>query len=186
MPYVKFANQEHRNFFQSRLEIPALLRAIPIPPGQRILEIGCGRGVALRRFAELCRPARLVGIDVDPDVIAIARRRARECGVDTELYACDVRDLPFERGEFDVVIDFGTCYHIDEPEFAIREINRVLDAGGIFVHETLFAQLLAHPIRTSGRELPWRASLALKPDRSAFLWAARKKSFSPVPQLQEA
>ena len=107
-------------------------------------------------------------------------------GVDAELYVYDVRDMPFERGEFDVVIDFGTCYHIDEPEFALREINRVLDAGGIFIHETLFAQLLAHPIRTRGRELPWRASLALKPQRNAFLWAARKKAFAYVPELQEA
>jgi len=183
MPYAPFANQEFRNFFQTHLEIPTLLRALPIAPGARILEIGCGRGVALPRLSQLCRPSRLVGIDIAPDLIALARRRVRRWAVEAELYPYDVRDMPFGSGEFDVVIDFGTCYHIDEPEFAIREINRVLGAGGMFIHETLFAQLLAHPIRTSGKELPWRASLDLKPYRDVVLWAARKKMPKYAPTL---
>lgn len=193
MPYTPFDNQEYRNFFQTHLEIPSLLRALPIAPGSRVLEVGCGRGVALPRISELCRPSRLVGIDIAPELIALARQRVRRLSVDAELYTYDVRNLPFDGGEFDVVIDFGTCYHIDEPEFAIREINRVLAAGGTFIHETPFAQLLAHPIRTSGRALPWKAALALKPHKDAFLWAARKKipAYAPieaesVAALQEA
>ena len=180
MPYTAFGNRESRNFLQTHLEIPILLRAFPIAPGSRILEVGCGRGVALPRLAELCRPSRLVGIDIDGRLVNDAFERLERHGVDAELYVGDVRDMPFDDRAFDVVIDFGTCYHIDDPEAALLEIDRVLDLGGSFIHETPFAQLLAHPIRTTGKALPFAASFDLKPDRSAFLWASRVKSHTSV------
>lgn len=187
MPYTPFANQEPRNFLQTQVEIPLLLRAIRIVPGCRILEVGCGRGVALPRLAQLCAPARLVGIDIDPALIGQASARLRRHRVDAELHVGDVRELPFDDREFDVVIDFGTCYHIDEPERGLQEIDRVLDLGGAFIHETPLAQLLAHPIRTSTRSLPWQATFDLKPDRAAVLWASRMKSHTSVSlRLQEA
>lgn len=187
MSYTAFANQEPRNFFQARLEIPMLLRAIPIAPGSRILEVGCGRGVAMPRLAILCAPSRLVGIDIDARLVSLAKQRLTHCGVEAELYVGDVRELPFDDRDFDVVIDFGTCYHIDEPDLALREIDRVLDLGGAFIHETPLAQLLAHPVRTTGRSLPWRAVFDLKPDRRAGLWASRMKSHTSVSfRLQEA
>lgn len=187
MPYMPFANQESRNFFQTHLEIPTLLRAIPVAPGGRILEIGCGRGVALPQLARLCAPSRLAGIDIDPTLVQHAEARLRRHGVAADVRVADVRDLPFDDREFDVVIDFGTCYHIDEPERALREIDRVLDLGGTFIHETPLAQRLAHPMRSTGRALPWGATFDLKPDRSVVLWASRMKSHTSVSlHLQEA
>jgi ubiquinone/menaquinone biosynthesis C-methylase UbiE len=178
VPYTTFPNQEYRNFFQCNLELPAVLKLFPIPPGSRVLEVGCGRGIALPRVAELCRPSRLVGLDIAEDLLAIAAERLRRIGVAAELRAGDVRRLPFAPGEFDVVIDFGTCYHVDAPEDAVREISRVLSPGGTFIHETPFAQLLAHPVRTSGRALPWYAASELVLERSALLWASRRKRTS--------
>ena len=174
MPNRSFANQASRNFLQTHLEIPALLALLDIGDGLRMLEVGCGAGVALTRLAKLCRPARLVGLDVDKIQIALASDRLG--GTRAELRRGDVREMPFAAGEFDVVLDFGTCYHIDEPERALREIARVLREGGRFVHETPLAQLLAHPIRSSGRTLPWSASSELKVERRALLWNSRRKS----------
>jgi hypothetical protein len=57
----------------------------------------------------------------------------------------------------------------------LREIERVLAVDGLFVHETPLSQLLAHPIRTRGRSLPFGPASALRPDRWAGLWAARRK-----------
>jgi hypothetical protein len=51
----------------------------------------------------------------------------------------------------------------------------VLRHGGLFVHETRVAQRLAHPVRSLGRSLPWRAVPNLVADRSAVLWAVRRK-----------
>lgn len=175
MSYRRFANQEYRNVLQRRVEIPALLRALPIARGCRLLEIGCGRGIGLAEFARRCQPGRLVGLDVAPELIDVARERLARFGAKAELFVGDVRQLPFDDRSFDVVVDFGTCYHIDRPDAALREIARVLDDGGMFVHESPLAQLIAHPWRTSGRRLPWSASSELTHDRSAVLWARRRK-----------
>ena len=175
MGYQPFANREYRNVFQARLEIPALLWRFPIPEGRSILEIGCGIGVALPRLATLCRPSRLVGVDVERALVTRARERVTRAGVIAELYAADARALPFDDGVFDVVIDFGTCYHIDRPDAALREVARVLREGGEFIHETPLAQLIAHPVRSGKRALPWDASAQLTGGRRALLWASRRK-----------
>lgn len=176
MPYRAFANQEYRNALQSWVEIPALLRALPITSGCRLLEVGCGRGVALTELARRCRPSRLAGIDIAPDLIALAQARLDHFGVSAELYVGDVRRLPFDDGDFDVVLDFGTCYHIDQPASALREIARVLDAGGVFIHELPLAQLIAHPVRSGGRRLPWSECGELTGERRVALWGSRRKA----------
>ena len=173
MPYEPFPNVESRNVLQECLEVPTVVRSLKLPRGARILEVGCGRGVALPPLAELCRPRRLVGLDIDDELLAIAAGRIDERGVDAELVRGDVRDLPFEDDAFDVVVDFGTCYHVAEPGRALSEIARVLDHGGRFVHETPLSQRLAHPVRSRGR-LPWRTEPRLCRDRTAVLWSSRR------------
>ena len=175
MPYTPFANQEYRNFFHAYLEVPTVLRSMRVANHMRVLEVGCGRGVALVRLAELRRPTRLAGLDIAPELIDVAGQRARRAGASLELHVGDVRAMPFEDGAFDVVMDFGTCYHIDRPEAALREIARVLTHDGLFVHESPLAQRIAHPVRTSGRSLPWEAAPELQPHRHALLWDARRK-----------
>jgi len=92
--------------------------------------------------------------------------------VDAVLIEGDVHDLPFAAGRFDLVIDFGTCYHASDTMEGRRT---VLCDGGLFVHETRIAQRLAHPVRSLGRSLPWRDVPSLVPDRSAVLWGVRRK-----------
>ena len=175
MPYQPFANQEYRNVFQTWVEIPTLLRLFPVSFGGRILEVGCGRGVALPPLAKLCKPSRLVGVDIEQELIDRAGERIALAGIDAELYSADVRELPFADAAFDVVIDFGTCYHIDQPEAALHEIARVLRDGGEFIHEAPLAQLIAHPIRSRRGRLPWDTSIELTDERRAALWASRRK-----------
>jgi SAM-dependent methyltransferase len=97
----------------------------------------------------------------------------------------DVRALPLDAGSFDLVIDFGTCYHVgggaEGARQALAEVARVLRPGGLFVHETPVAQHLAHPIRSFGRTLPWGAVPELVRDRAAVLWAGRRRVASPGP-----
>ncbi len=171
--YREFPNLQRRNYIQERLEVPALVRLLGIPPGQRMLEVGCGRGVALPVLAERCEPSRLTGLDVDPGKLAAAERRLEARRIAAELCCADVRRMPFPEGSFDVVIDFGTCFHISQPEAALSEIARVLGAGGVLVHETPLSQLLAHPYRSAGRTLPWAATPELAPCGTALLWSRR-------------
>jgi ubiquinone/menaquinone biosynthesis C-methylase UbiE len=173
--YEAFPNIGRRNFLQETLEVPIMLRALAVPRGARILEVGCGRGIALRPIADGVNPRRLVGLDIEPDFIAEATARAQRFGLPAELIEGDVRRLPFEDASFDVVIDFGTCYHIAQPGRALAEIARVLCPGGLFVHETRLSQLMAHPVRSFGRTLPWSAAPFLIHERHAGLWASRAR-----------
>jgi ubiquinone/menaquinone biosynthesis C-methylase UbiE len=140
-----------------------------------MLEVGCGRGVALPALARLCAPARLAGIDIDGSTLVEAASRLGARSVEADLIVGDVRDLPFANESFDVVIDFGTCYHISNAEAALREIVRVLDERGLFVYETPANQLISHPIRSFGRTLPWQAAQGLRPHKARILWSSRMK-----------
>jgi ubiquinone/menaquinone biosynthesis C-methylase UbiE len=177
--YQPFPNEEGRNSRQSQLEIPAMVRALEIPSDSRILEVGCGRGIALPVLDRLCSPRRLVGLDIDPELLVEAAANLREHGTRAQLVAADVRRMPFADGAFDVIVDFGTLYHIAKPQAASAEIARVLAPGGMFVHETKASQLLSHPVRSRGRRLPRLEHDGLRRKRWAMLWASRTKGLLP-------
>ncbi len=179
MDYTPFPNMESRNGLHARLEVPMLIRALRLPRGGRVLEVGCGRGVALPVLAERLAPFALFGVDADPTALEVASWRLRTLGVAATLMEADVRSLPLETASFDLVVDFGTCYHVsggtEGARAALNEVARVLRSGGLFVHETPVAQHLAHPLRSFARTLPWRAAPTLVRDRAAVLWAVRRK-----------
>lgn len=150
-----------RDLLQRRLEVPALCRLLSLPQGADVLELGCGAGNAFAPLRHHLRPRSLTGVDL-----------ATSVGV-----RADVRSLPFAPASFDLVIDFGTCQQAG-PE-AVREVVRVLRPGGLFVHETRLAQLLAHPRRRSPR-LPWAAAPELSPVATAGLWAVRSAGRRPA------
>jgi ubiquinone/menaquinone biosynthesis C-methylase UbiE len=170
---------ESRNGLQERIEIPLMLRALRLPRGGKVLEVGCGRGIALPVLSERLAPVELVGVDIDPSLIRAAELRVSRTQTCASLHVADVRDLPFDNNSFDVVIDFGTCYHVGGGAqgqlSALSEIARVLRPGGLFVHETRVAQHLAHPIRSFGRRLPWTRVASLKAERQAVLWTTRRR-----------
>ncbi len=173
--YRPFPNEEGRNSRQGSLEIPLMVRALGLPMGGRVLEVGCGRGVALPVLARLLRPSRLVGLDPETEFLAEAQSRLGDAGIAAELVPGDVRRMPFPDAAFDLVVDFGTCYHIARAETALAEITRVLADGGLFVHETPVSQLLSHPVRSFGRRIPWPLAPLLERQRTALLWCARRR-----------
>ena len=173
--YQPFPDVARRNVMQERLELPLLISLLGLPRGGRILEVGCGRGVALPVIARLLDPLVLIGLDIDSGLLVEAARRARERRITAAFRQGDVRRLPFPMASFDMVIDFGTCYHIRSPDRALMEISRVLKPGGLFVYETPVSQLLSHPMRTRGARLPWRSAPDLRVWRDRVLWKARRK-----------
>lgn len=177
--YRPFDNVESRNGLQERVELPLMLRVLRLPRGGRVLEVGCGRGVALPGLAEHLAPAELVGVDIDGALVERARERVARRRVRAALHVGDLRSLPFPSGHFDLVIDFGTSYHVSGGHTgrltALNEISRVLRVGGLFAHETPIAQRLAHPVRSLRVRLPFTAVPMLAPERSAVLWAVRRR-----------
>ena len=174
--YRPFPNDEGKNSRQAQLEVPVLVRAMRLPAAARILEIGCGRGIPLPVLDRLCSPRRLVGLDIEGELLTEAAENLREHGTRAELCCGDVRRMPFDDESFDVVIDFGTLYHIARSPAALEEITRVLAPGGTFVYETKASQFLSHPVRSHGRRLPAPAPHGLRRRRWAMLWASRTKA----------
>ena len=177
--YSPFPNAVGRNGLQASIEVPLLIRSLNLPTGVRVLEVGCGRGIALPVLARMLRPKDLAGLDIDAALLTEAHYRMVATGTNARLIHADMRAMPFDDASFDVVLDFGTCYHISHPAVALQEIERVLAPRGIFVHETPVAQHLAHPIRSFGRTLPWELVPALRRKRSALLWSTRVRYSLP-------
>lgn len=104
--------------------IPALLAAVRLKPGDRLLDVGCGPGYAAGAAHAL--NARVEGIDFAPAMIDAARRRFP--GLAFSLgEACA---LPADDATFDVVVSSIVLFHVPDPARAIAEAFRVLKPGG--------------------------------------------------------
>src|SRR5437868_5232688 len=128
--YQAFPEIQRRDDLQVRIEVPLLLRALCPPSEGRLCEIGCGSGAALLELATRLRPSYIAAADVDRGLLDEARMRFAAAGIAADLCHADVRALPFADASFDLVFDFGTCYHIGRPARALQEICRVLRPGG--------------------------------------------------------
>lgn len=100
-------------------------------PGRRILNVGCGTG-GFNVVAEEAG-ARTVGVDADPEAIAIcALKRDKGGGVFVRAAA---ERLPFPDGVFDLVYCFSAIEHVDSVEESVAEMVRVTRRGGlIYLH----------------------------------------------------
>lgn len=110
--------------------------------GRRVLEIGCGTGSDLMRFARA--GAVVTGVDLSPRSLALTRRRFDLVGIPADLRVADAERLPFLDGSFDLVYSWGVLHHAPDPALAIREAHRVLVPGGqacvmLYHRRSLFA-----------------------------------------------
>ena len=97
--------------------------------GRRVLEIGCGIGTDLVRFAR--GGARVTGVDVAERSIGLARRNAALHGVRASGFCvADGAMLPFAESSFDVVYAHGVMQYAAQPDRLVGEARRVLRAGG--------------------------------------------------------
>lgn len=107
-------------------------------PGKKVLELGCGEGVPALRLA--AGGANVVGIDISPNRVEVARRAAHDRGErHAEFVVADAEDLPFGEGQFDVVCGQAILHHLD-LERSLAEVARVLKPDGVAV----FIEPLGH------------------------------------------
>ncbi len=96
--------------------------------GQRVLEVGCGAGVDLARFAK--GGARVTGVDLAPAAIDLARANFAQQGLDADLRVADGEHLPFADASFDLVYAHGVVQYTANPQALVDECRRVLAPGG--------------------------------------------------------
>lgn len=106
-----------------------VVRSARIRAGERVLDVACGTGnTALMARA---RGAAVTGLDLTPELLAVARERAGEEGLgDITWQLGDAEALPFPDGAFDVVVSScGLMFAPDQPKVA-SEVARVTKPGG--------------------------------------------------------
>ncbi len=99
------------------------LRSVGIRAGTRLLDVGCGSGLALRLAA--ARGAVVTGIDAAAALVEIARERLP----DADLTVGEMEPLPYGDGSFDAVTGFDAFQFAADPARALREAGRVGRAG---------------------------------------------------------
>jgi SAM-dependent methyltransferase len=105
----------------------ALADAAGIRSGDRVLDVGCGTGAVTREAARRAEAeGRVVGLDLNPRMLAVAERVAPEI----EWRQGDAGDLPFEDGVFDVVVSQFALMFFPDQIGALSGMWRVLAPGG--------------------------------------------------------
>jgi cyclopropane fatty-acyl-phospholipid synthase-like methyltransferase len=112
-----------------------IVDALDVQPGERVLEIGCGHGVAVTYLLQ--RGARVTAIDRSPKMITAARKR----NPDAECIVGRLEDVDLGDRRFDAILAVRVGLFHREPERARALAERWLGPGGRMVAETDFPAL---------------------------------------------
>jgi SAM-dependent methyltransferase len=105
-----------------------VLSRLRVAAGQDVLDVATGTGNAALRAA--ARGARVVGVDLTPELLDIARRRALTHGLDVSWKVGDAEELPADDAAFDRVISVVGIQFAPRHEVVARELARVTRPGG--------------------------------------------------------
>jgi SAM-dependent methyltransferase len=135
--------------------------------GEDVLDLACGTGNAALLAAPL--GARVVGVDSAPRLLAVARERARDGGIELDLREGDLLALPVDDASIDVVLSVFGVIFAEDPGRALREVARVLRPGG---RALLTAWVPAGPIdATLGAMNRIVGRITQAPSRERFAWS---------------
>jgi SAM-dependent methyltransferase len=115
-----------------RPEGAALLERLALLPGQSAIDLGCGpRGIIDLLSAAVSPGGRVVGLDANPQHVAMADEYARQSGLaNVEVVAADARHTGLPSGSFDLVHARTLLVTIPEPAEVVREMVRLAKPGG--------------------------------------------------------
>jgi arsenite methyltransferase len=163
-----------------------LVAALELSGSERVLDAGCGRGLALIACAKRLPSGRAIGIDLwaakdlsrnHPEATC-ANARAEGVADRVEVMTGDITKLPFPDASFDAVVSMTVIHNIPSLEGrdqALRELARVLKPGGrIAIFDVLHASRYAEVLQQAGLKvtdlgydllwfLPCHSLVGLKP-----------------------
>lgn len=115
--------------FNDAAVLDRMREAAQLTKQSRVLDVACGPGIvveALARFA-----GEVVGCDITPEMLARAQQRCAAAGLTNVRFSPGRAEaLPFDDAAFDVVVSRSAVHHFPDPAAALREMARVVRAGG--------------------------------------------------------
>jgi phosphatidylethanolamine/phosphatidyl-N-methylethanolamine N-methyltransferase len=164
--YSKFSHLYDKVFMRVFTQrITNVIRGLDIKPGSKVLEVGIGTGISMAAYPPHCE---VTGVDLAPDMLGRARRKAAENGWrHIDLIEMDALNLKFPDDSFDYVTSFHVISVVPDPVRMMKEIHRVCKPAGRVVLINHFQTTL--PVLGSlvggldplTRRLGWSASLRL-------------------------
>lgn len=107
-----------------------------ISPGENdcILDIGCGPGNILINLKEKFPKASIAGLDIDPKMIPVAKKKIEKAGFSIDLIEASATEIPFPPNSFDVALSTLLIHHLEtkDKKIMLCEAFRVIKPGGKF------------------------------------------------------
>lgn len=165
----EFYQTHAANFSATRARLqPGALRAqAAVPPGARLLDLGCGNGGVAAKLAQRGWLGQYVGVDFSTELLEEADKKLRRFKVEDskfkfrqlDLSSPDwAQELPISNLQFDFIFALAVMHHIPSHELRLeflRQVRGLLAAGGRFVHSNW--QFMRSP-KLAARVQPWAAA----------------------------
>ena len=164
---------EHLERTEAR-HLPVLLdrirRAMDLPEGARVLEVGAAQGTYLVALAHLgFKPS---GVEPWAPALEVAKDLAEHTGVEIDIKLGSGESLPFEDETFDFALSISVMEHVDDPLTVCKEVARVLKPGGGFY---FYTGSRLYPRQVEIHRFPLFPWYPTRVQRRIMRWAAEKR-----------
>lgn len=165
--------------------MPGEARSFPV-----VADVGCGFGRSLGKLHQRFAPERLIGMDIDPEMLQASAAEVAQLNIPAEFICCSSSNIKLEDNSVDLLFCHQTFHHLIDQERAIAEFFRVLKPGGVllfaestrrYIHSWVIRLLFRHPMdvqKTAPEYLAMvRAAGFAVPDSAVsypFLWWSRE------------
>ncbi|MDP2624971.1 MAG: class I SAM-dependent methyltransferase, partial [Candidatus Peregrinibacteria bacterium] len=110
-----------------------IVNTIELHPNDKLLDVACGPGTLLFKIYTLHPSLKLTGLDIDPEILEIARKKSKgQSGI--QFIEASATQMPLKDKSFDVITSTLAFHHLttQQKQDALSEICRLLKPGGTF------------------------------------------------------
>ncbi|MCP9440211.1 MAG: methyltransferase domain-containing protein [Nitrospira sp.] len=181
--YAGFYDHVFGKVFQEGRE--SAIRNLNVQPGETVLEVGVGTGIALPMYPSHCR---IVGIDLSEGMLAKAKERVEALRLShVQLHRMDAGAMEFPDDSFDTVVAAYVVTAVPDYRKVVNEMIRVCRPGGRIVMLNHFSNgnkvinAIERVLSPLTKHLGWRTDLSLNTVlEGTSLLVARKQKVNPL------